>query len=309
MPQPDRAPAFQFYPRDFLSDPNVLAMDNQQIGVYTKLLCICWMQDGMPDDAAALARMVGESEEWMTTAGVAVLACFKTAKGGARGARGGARLHHPRLMAERKRQIDRRKERSEAGKKGNQKRWQDQQDTSLSDRSAIANGRSSSPSATASLFSESPTETSLAKEHVPSERRPAPVLPTKRLWGNGTAYLVKHGSKERNAKSLIGKWLKGREPEDVLAAFRAAQKANTGDPVAYIEKALGNLVKRGDADAAWSTARELATDCSSAAEQAPPRINAAVIAIGGWNAIGRANDFQMNDLRQRFAENYREAKR
>ena len=52
----DRAPAFQFYPRDFLGDLDVAALTLEEIGAYTLLLCYSWLKDGLPPDQAKLAR-------------------------------------------------------------------------------------------------------------------------------------------------------------------------------------------------------------------------------------------------------------
>lgn len=41
-------PSFQFYPQDFLSDLNVRSMSNAEVGMYIKLLCHCWIEDGLP---------------------------------------------------------------------------------------------------------------------------------------------------------------------------------------------------------------------------------------------------------------------
>jgi len=53
-------PAFQFYPKDFISD--VLAMDgleNEEIGIYMRLLCYEWVGMGLPTDEKKLLRMAG----------------------------------------------------------------------------------------------------------------------------------------------------------------------------------------------------------------------------------------------------------
>lgn len=41
-------PSFQFYPQDFLSDLNVRSMNDAEVGMYIKLLCHCWIEDGLP---------------------------------------------------------------------------------------------------------------------------------------------------------------------------------------------------------------------------------------------------------------------
>jgi len=45
-------PAFQFYPKDFLADANVQAMTLEETGAYIRLLCACWIEDGIPTETA-----------------------------------------------------------------------------------------------------------------------------------------------------------------------------------------------------------------------------------------------------------------
>jgi len=40
-------PSFQYYPQDFLSDLHVQSMTDEQVGKYSKLLCYCWIEDGL----------------------------------------------------------------------------------------------------------------------------------------------------------------------------------------------------------------------------------------------------------------------
>lgn len=55
---PEKAPAFQFYPKDFLSDERVQLMSHTERGVYVTLLCMCWLEGSLPSDLASLARLV-----------------------------------------------------------------------------------------------------------------------------------------------------------------------------------------------------------------------------------------------------------
>lgn len=52
------APAFQFYPSDFLGSPEVHAMSLTEVGAYIKLLGFCWDMDGLPTDHNKLASML-----------------------------------------------------------------------------------------------------------------------------------------------------------------------------------------------------------------------------------------------------------
>lgn len=58
-PKTDRttSPAFQFYPKDFLSSSKVDEMSMTERGVYITLLSRCWMDKGLPTSMPALARM------------------------------------------------------------------------------------------------------------------------------------------------------------------------------------------------------------------------------------------------------------
>lgn len=46
----EKSPAFQFYPKDFLTDEKVVCMTNEQLGQYVRLLCLDWLNDGLQKD-------------------------------------------------------------------------------------------------------------------------------------------------------------------------------------------------------------------------------------------------------------------
>lgn len=54
-----RSPAFQFYPKEFLSSSKVMAMSMTERGIYITLLATQWLDGHLPADHAALARLVG----------------------------------------------------------------------------------------------------------------------------------------------------------------------------------------------------------------------------------------------------------
>ena len=125
----NKAPAFQFYPSDFLSDENVALMTNQEVGCYIKLLCYCWKEGSVPSDIKKLARLCGEPEELMAELWLSLKPCFKIINdGGGEKGDGSAMLSHSRainmrLDKERKKQEAHRKERSRSGQKGAKTRW------------------------------------------------------------------------------------------------------------------------------------------------------------------------------------------
>ncbi len=58
-----RAPAFQFYPKEFLSSSKVMAMSALERGAYITLLCVQWLDGSLPNDLSALARLTGISKQ------------------------------------------------------------------------------------------------------------------------------------------------------------------------------------------------------------------------------------------------------
>ncbi len=54
----EKSPAFQFYPKDWLSDGRVRAMGHEARGIYIDLLSIYWNDGGLPSDPKALASRV-----------------------------------------------------------------------------------------------------------------------------------------------------------------------------------------------------------------------------------------------------------
>ncbi len=116
-------PAFLMYAGAFLSDENVVAMDNRAVGVYAKLICFAWMEGGVPDDSDMIRRMVKESETQWPDIWVQIKRCFGDDKAMLK--RGiektqvqPGRLYLFRLELERARQVELRERYARAGKKG-----------------------------------------------------------------------------------------------------------------------------------------------------------------------------------------------
>lgn len=108
------SPAFQFYPNDWLSSPRIATMSPAQEGAYIRLLCYDWTNNGIPGDEATL-RQLSRLPDGLAIE--PVLSCF-----GNHPRRKGF-LTSRRLLDERKKQSEHRKERSESGLKGAKKRW------------------------------------------------------------------------------------------------------------------------------------------------------------------------------------------
>lgn len=110
MPK-EKVPAFQFYPKDFLTDEKVVLMSNTEVGIYIRLLCFCWLEGTLPLETESLARMARMqlkqfAKLWEHSV---VKTCFRME---------GGRLHHGRLDEEREKQEQFRRRQSDLGKLG-----------------------------------------------------------------------------------------------------------------------------------------------------------------------------------------------
>ena len=142
------SPAFQFYPKDFLSDSHVIIMPALARGAYITLLCHCWLDGSLPIGMPSLALLAGvstetfQSEVWPT-----LEVCFRAK---------GERFIHPRLDRERKRQRDNRLRRSAWGKQGANKLWATHRQAKAKDSFPSSSSSSSStPVSTVSSEAES----------------------------------------------------------------------------------------------------------------------------------------------------------
>lgn len=113
----EKSPAFQFYPRDFLSDSNVIVMSLQERGAYITLLCHCWNDGSLPNEPERLARLCGVPVTMFRRLWPAIAPCFRLHPEEAE------RLVHPRLEKERAKQITYAAGQRESGKRGAAKRW------------------------------------------------------------------------------------------------------------------------------------------------------------------------------------------
>lgn len=110
----EKAPAFQFYPKDYLSDPRVRSMTFEQRGLYWEAICLCWMEGTLPADPAELAAILRCPLKRIRKIWPLVGRCFD---------QHGDRLTHKRLDKERTAQADSRERRADAARK----RWEKEQ--------------------------------------------------------------------------------------------------------------------------------------------------------------------------------------
>lgn len=101
------APAFQFYPGDWLGSTSIALMSPAEEGGYIRLLCHAWNDEkcSLPDDDDALAQLSRLGEGWFNGGSTKIRAMFK---------KKGKRLYNPRLLNVWKKQREWR-EKSRAG--------------------------------------------------------------------------------------------------------------------------------------------------------------------------------------------------
>jgi len=109
-----KAPAFQFYASDFLSDLNVTTMTMAQRGMYITLLAYEWIEGSLPSDLLKIRILCGNHPDFDSDWQV-VMNCFIERDG---------RLYNNRLETERGNMIAYRERMSANGKKGAKTRWQ-----------------------------------------------------------------------------------------------------------------------------------------------------------------------------------------
>ena len=105
---------FKFYPKDFLDDEDVKAMDYEGIGLYIVMLSHCWTNDSMPIDEKKLARIFKLTPHKFKKLWNQVKDKFFEKNG---------RLFNKRILDEKEYLKKDFKEKSDIGKKNANKRW------------------------------------------------------------------------------------------------------------------------------------------------------------------------------------------
>lgn len=110
----NKAPAFQFYPADFLV--GVAGMSHEEIGIYIKMLSYQWLKGGLPSDEKVLRKLLNTRR----VVSQIVLEKFALTGDGV--------LQNTRLEKERAKQEDWRNKSAEGGRKSAESRSQRKED-------------------------------------------------------------------------------------------------------------------------------------------------------------------------------------
>ena len=111
----DKAPSFQWYPKDCDTDEKVKMMDDREYGFYARCLNHSWINDGLPGELSDISRVTGRTLKYVRTVWLRVGDCFPLYEDG--------RRRNPRQESQRKASEKFKAERSESGKNGAHNRW------------------------------------------------------------------------------------------------------------------------------------------------------------------------------------------
>lgn len=218
-----KAPAFQFYAAEFLSDENVVLMTNQEVGCYIKLMAYCWREGSIPSDISKIAKLCGEDGSAMAQLWLAIGSCFAVASDSQ------DRLVHPRLEKERMKQKEHAEERSASGKKGAKAKWdkasKEIQLNESRDGSAIGSAIKE-PMAKDGSSSSSSSSTSL-KEDMDSAHAQGDPLPDPTPYGEMAKLLRASGVQDIHPGNPVFRaWVeKGLTSEETWAGLEVARAA------------------------------------------------------------------------------------
>lgn len=207
-------PYFPMYPTDFEADTAHLSLAED--GAYNRLLRLMWITPGcsLPDDNAWIARRMRADAETMATVVLPVIAEFMERKGG--------RVVSPRLQREWKKVDETSRLRSEAGKKGGRPKVVENKQKQQKPGFDFDKARPKQP------------EPEPDKSSVANATDGEAVDFAKQLFERAVVFLGRHGVKEAQARSFVGKLRKGHDDPAIFAAFVAYGKAGAIDPIPWI---------------------------------------------------------------------------
>lgn len=229
----DRAPAFQWYPRDILSSMRVQEMTLAEEGVYRRLIDYCWINGYVPSDPRRAARIIGKGAT-VEMAQVA-LAMFTPDPNNP------DRMYHDRLLAEEQKQRTHRQQRVNAanarwGKQGTPKTGIGNHSSSEDDAEAMRSHNTriceTDASAMRKQCSSSSSSISLKKENKKEKNLEDAA---ERIW---QAYPKKDGKLE-GIKAILKRLHEGLSEDYLLARVKAYCVCCAGKDKGYVKNAQG----------------------------------------------------------------------
>ena len=213
-------PYFPLYPKDFEAKTSHLTLEED--GAYNRLLRLCWLTPGcsLPDDPAWIARRLRvDAATYDRLVAPLISEFFKRTKG---------RVWNHTLTEIHGEANEKHSRRVEAGKLGGRPpKYAQNNDKGESNAKAMPKQPEPEP----------------YREDTEAKASDASVDFAKQLWDRGVAFLGRHGTQDKQARTLIGKWRKAYTDTDIFEAFSACSKEGIIDPVPWITAKLAGKDK------------------------------------------------------------------
>jgi uncharacterized protein YdaU (DUF1376 family) len=208
------SPAFQFYPKDFLADPNTIRMEPLDIGVYMLLLMECWDRDNrLPKEIGFLAEVCRMTvEEFKPIWEKRVARCFKEKK---------TFFWHKRIAEEIEKQKEWKAKHSDSGKLGAEKRW-----ASLREKNSFSEKKSEN-SKEKSAEAKSPENNDL--QNSTAMASPSVAMPGHASSSSSSSSFKPNTRAVSNETARAGGTVTFSHP--ALAAIRMVTKTNPPKPI------------------------------------------------------------------------------
>lgn len=204
-----RIPYFNFYPTDFMK--GVRGLTPQEVGIYVMLLCRIYEENGpIAIHPGRMAAYCGCSERLVAKVidRLVYLGRLTISEG---------MISDDRAEVEIAKRENALKSQSRAGEISAQKRKQNQRQAS-----------------TGVQRDGNHTDTDTDKSSVANATDGVAVDFAKQLFERAVAFLGRHGVKEAQARSFVGRLRKSNADPDIFAAFVACGKAGAIDPIPWI---------------------------------------------------------------------------
>lgn len=209
-----RVPYFNFYPADFMN--GVRGLTAQEVGVYTMILCRIYEESGPVEyHTRRLSTYCGMREATFVAVVEKLVDLDKLQLVG-------GMLSNRRAEGEIQKRADGLKIASKAGKASAEKRQQKQRQDATTVQQPFNHTDTDTDKYSVANATDGEAIGDLAKE----------------LFERGVKFLGKHGVKEPQARSVIGRWRKDHQDADILSAFMDCAKSGAIDPIPWITARL-----------------------------------------------------------------------
>lgn len=224
-------PWFAFYPAHYLADTGHLT--TQEHGAYLLLMLHYYSNGRLPTDEHKLARIARLTASEWTTVRDTIADFFDE------------NWQHFRIDAELATAQEKHEERAASGSRGGKRSWERRKQ-----RSSSASAKLNQPQPHSSEPNGSDAEAS----------------PLARLWAEGLSELMALGVKEKQARPMIGRWLRdtGDDPERLRDVILRARKECAAEPISWISAALkAEGAKNGKAENLSDVAKRMSSQVVS----------------------------------------------